>query len=171
MVGPTNEVVAEYLNHQLSLEKKAVFEFPLAPNKKYQIRKVAVKNSNGLLETDLRAGEPFSVEVDYEVLENESAFCFVLQCVNEQGNLVFYSRDTDKNPNLMIGRSKGSHRSVFHFPMNPNLSLNRGQYFLTFHIYQDQTLEVIIPVQIKDEKRKFFGHPGVISIGERWGSN
>src|SRR3989338_433531 len=62
MVGPTNEVVAEYLNHQLSLEKKAVFEFPLAPNKKYQIRKVAVKNSNGLLETDLRAGEPFSVE-------------------------------------------------------------------------------------------------------------
>lgn len=171
MVGPTNEVVAEYLNRQLLVEKKAIFEFPLARNKKYQIRKVAVKNSDGLSETDLRAGEPFSVEIDYEVLENESAFYLVLQCVNEQGNLVFYSRDTDNNPNLMISRSKGSHQSVFHFPMNHNLSLNRGQYFLTVYIFQDQTLEVTIPVQIKDERRKFFGHPGVISIGKLWESN
>ena len=168
MIGPANEVVAEYLNRQLQVEKKAIFEFPSAPNKKYQIRKVAVKNSNGLLETDLRAGEPFSVEVDYEVLENESAFSLALQCVNEQGNLVFYSRDTDKNPNLMVSRSKGPHQSVFHLSMNPNLSLNRGQYFLIVHIYQDQTLEVTIPVQVKDEKRTFFGHPGVISIGEQW---
>lgn len=168
MVGPTSEVVAEYLNRQLLIEKKATFEFPDIPGKKYQIRKVAVKNSDGLLETALRAGEPFSVEVVYEVLENKSVFWLALQCVNEQGNLIFYSRDTDKNPDLMVSRSKGHHRSVFHLPMNPSLSLNRGQYFLTVHIYQDQTLEVTIPIQIKDEKKKFLGHPGVISIGEQW---
>ncbi|HEY4495902.1 MAG TPA: ABC transporter ATP-binding protein [Candidatus Paceibacterota bacterium] len=171
MVGPTGEVVTEYLDRQLFLEKKAIFEFPAIPNKKYQIRKVVMKNSSGFPKTDFEAGEPFFVEVDYDVSENGSTFWLVLQCVNEQGNLVFYSRDTDKNPNLMVSRNKGSHSSTFSFPSGSGFSLNKGQYFLTVYIFQDQTLEVLIPIQIKNERRKFPGHPGVILVGEPWLNN
>ncbi|MEK9184634.1 MAG: hypothetical protein AAB866_00525, partial [Patescibacteria group bacterium] len=171
MIGETHKVVTKYLNHQVKLDKKNGEEFVLEKNKKYQILHVVVRNENGLMETNLSAGRPFTVEVDYEVISERAAFWIVLQCVNEHGSLVFYSRDTDKNPTLMVERGKGRHRSIFKFPMDYNLSLNTGRYFLTTHIFQDQTIESTIAISINDDLDKFPGHPGVLLIGEKWINN
>ncbi len=171
MIGSTDQVIAEYLNRQATMEEKTTVERVEIPTKPYQILKVAIRNSDGLESGELEAGTPFTLEVDYVVREDNSVFWLVAQCVNEPGNLIFYSRDTDKNPALMSRRGKGAYKTTFTFPANDSLSLSRGRYFLTVHIFQDQSLGVTIPIQIKDTRKRFFNHPGLLLVGERWNNN
>lgn len=168
MDGPTNEVVKAYLERQAVSDTGATFDVPVVPNKKYQIRKVVVKNASGLPETKIEAGVPFSIEVSYDAHENNQTFWITLQCVNEYGNIVFVSRDTDKNPYLLAGRKKGSFTSTFYFPGSSSVSLNGGRYFFTIHIDQDKTSEVVVPLYVDDTLRKFHPFPGAILIGEPW---
>jgi len=168
LVGPTSEVIGAYLSSQSTLNQKAVFEFPPLANKPYQIKKVTIKNADGLPTTTLEAGRPFAVEVVYESKVDQAVFWVVLQCVNEYGSTVFYTRDTDKNPELMTRRGKGTSVSLFTFPANQNLSLNSGRYSLTTRIFQDPTSEVTISIKIENNRGKFGGFPGVILVAEAW---
>lgn len=168
LVGPTDQVVAEYLNRQGAMDGRASFEFPTITGKPYQIKRVTVLNDNGLETSALQTGNPFTLRVDYVVNEDNSVFWLVAQCINEHGGLIFYSRDTDKNPDLMMRRNRGAYQATLTLPADANLSLNNGRYFLTVHIFQDQTIEARIPIQVKDERKKFPGHPGALLIGEPW---
>lgn len=168
MIGPTDQVVAAYLNHQATMDNRTSVEFATIAGKPYQIKKVVILNSDGLETGEIQAGSSFTLRVDYVVNEDNSMFWLVAQCVNEHGGLVFYSRDTDKTPDLMMRRDRGEYRSTFTFPVGANLSLNQGRYFLTVHIFQDQSIEAGISLHLKDERRKFPGHAGALLIGEPW---
>jgi len=168
MFGPTEEVIKNYLDRQSSRVHEAVYDFPAIPEKTQQIRKISFKNSDGLLATELEAGRPFSVEVSYDLKDSRSEFMMILRCINEHGNLVFFTRDTDKNPNLAAGRAAGSYVSTFRFPVTPGISLQLGQYTMMVRIYQDPTSEVSVPFQIIDSTKKFITYPGAILVGEPW---
>ncbi|MBI2100029.1 MAG: ABC transporter ATP-binding protein [Candidatus Vogelbacteria bacterium] len=170
-IGPTDQVIKSYLDWQMILDQKAVHEFPPLLGKPYQIIKVVIKNQDGMPQTNLEAGEPFMVEVTYNTKVDEATFWLNLQCVNEHGNIIFFSRDTDRNPELMTRRSKGRHVSTFTFPANQNVSLNNGRYFLTIRIHQDPDTEVTVPIKIEDTRGQFGGFPGVVLVGQAWHNN
>ena len=170
-IGQTNDVIQIYLERQIVINTQAIFEYPSLPNKKYQIKKVTVKNSNNLPETNLELGQPFTIDVEYEAYRENEIFWIILSCVNEYGNVVFISRDIDGNHDLLVGRKKGCFTSTFVFPAIQSLSLAVGRYFITIHIEQDQTTEVILTIKLTDPLRKFMHHPGIILIGESWRNN
>jgi lipopolysaccharide transport system ATP-binding protein len=168
MIGKTEDVIKAYLDRQMNRSHEAVYEFPALEGKLQQIRKVTVKDTSGLPGTMLEAGQPFSIEIEYDLLEDRSEFMMVLRCINEQGNLVFFVRDTDKNPSLASHREKGHYATTFTFQPSPGLSLQLGQYTFMIRIYQDPTSELSVPVEIVDSTKKFIHYPGALLINNPW---
>ncbi|KKW07415.1 MAG: ABC transporter-related protein [Parcubacteria group bacterium GW2011_GWA2_49_16] len=168
MIGETNTVIQKYLDRQGGIQGAAVRELPDLPNKKFQMRKLVLKNESGTPETDFEAGKTFYLDVEYEVARDNSVFWITLQCINEYGTIVFTSRDTDKNPILLPGRKSGRYSTTFKFPGSSSISLNSGKYFLTVKIDQDPTSEVTLPIRIADIFKKFHPFPGAVLIGEPW---
>ena len=168
MIGKTEEVIKTYLDRQMNRSHEAVYEFPVIEGKLQQIRKVTVKDTSGLPGTMLEAGQPFSIEIEYDLHEDRSEFMMVIRCINEQGNLVFFVRDTDKNPSLASHREKGHYTTTFTFQPSPGLSLQLGQYTFMIRIYQDPTSELSVPVEIVDSTKKFIHYPGALLINNPW---
>ena len=168
MIGKTEDVIKMYLDQQLNREHRAVYEFPAVEGKLQQIRKITVKDASGLPETKLEAGQPFSIEIEYDLFEDRSDFMMVLRCVNEQGNLVFFVRDTDKNPSLASRRLKGHYTGEFTFNPSVGTSLQLGQYTFMIRIYQDPTSEMSVPIEIIDSTMKFIHYPGAILVNQPW---
>jgi hypothetical protein len=168
MTGPTGEVIKAYLDHQATGDQKSVYDLPAASAADDYISRVTLKNADGLPEAKFEAGKTFSVAVDYHLGNDRTNFMITLQCMNEYGSTVFFTRDSDRNPNLAAGRKKGDHVSVFNFPANPNFSLNAGRYSLSVRIYQDPRSELTIPFEIIDPTDRFPHHPGTVWIAEPW---
>src|SRR3989344_4288545 len=55
MIGETNTVIQKYLDRQGGIQGAAVRELPDLPNKKFQMRKLVLKNESGTPETDFEA--------------------------------------------------------------------------------------------------------------------
>lgn len=168
MVGPTEEVVRAYMGKMDALSSPAKVEFSRDPAKKFELLAVTVRDQEGVPSTSFEAGEPFSVQVDYEVRDKDAVFWITLSCVNEYGTTLFFSRDTDRNPALMTHRRVGVHRSVFTFPGDEMRALNLGDYTLTVRIEQEPSLEAVIPVRITDDAIRFPHHVGAILVGGVW---
>ncbi len=168
MIGPTEDVIKTYLEKQTTQKHTAIHEFPKIEGKIQQIRKIVVKNSSGLPETHLEAGQKFSVEVEYDLFEDRSDFMMILRCINEQGNLVFFVRDTDKDPSLASRRKKGHYSTEFILDPQLNFSLQLGRYTFMIRIYQDPTSEISVPFEIVDTTKKFIPYPGAILLNSTW---
>ena len=171
MVGPTEDVVRAYMSRMDVLSGPAKVEFPPDPAKKFELRAVTIRNAGGVPETSFEAGQPFSVEIDYEVHDKGAVFWITASCVNEHGTTVFHSRDTDRNAALMTRRVQGPHRSVFVFPSDQRLALNLGDYTLIVRIEQEPSREVVIPIRITDDANRFSPHAGVVLVGGPWENN
>lgn len=168
MVGKTEDVIKTYLDRQMNRTHEAVYEFSKSEGKLQQIRKITVKDASGLPETSMEVGQPFSIEIEYDLFEDRSDFMVVLRCINEQGNLVFFVRDTDKNPSLASNRKAGHYTTVFTFQPSVGLSLQLGQYTFMIRIYQDPTSEISVPIEIVDSTKKFIHYPGALLINSPW---
>ncbi|MBL8158372.1 ABC transporter ATP-binding protein [bacterium] len=169
MVGPTSEVVSTYLERMEANSGVARIEFPEDSSKGFELKSVTVRGGDGQPATTFEPDVPFRVDVEYEVRDKKSKFWITASCTNEHGALVFYSRDTDKNPNLLARRKEGIHRSVFTFPSNSHIAMNVGNYSLTVRIEQDPSREAIIPLQITNVTNRFsHHHHGVMLVESPW---
>jgi lipopolysaccharide transport system ATP-binding protein len=169
MVGDTAEVVRGYLSSQIASLGSSHVEIEKNEKKKYQLRSVALKNEHGAAETKFELGQPIHLEMEYDVNAPKSVFWLQVQCVSEQGSMVFTSADYDGNPTLYVsGREIGSYRTTFVIPGGTTWSLNEGRYTLMVKIPQDPTIEVALPLELVDEMQKFADHPGAVRIGEPW---
>ncbi|MHB1086943.1 MAG: ABC transporter ATP-binding protein [Minisyncoccota bacterium] len=168
MVGATSDVLKAYTNRLEVLSGLTHIQFPTDPLKKFMLREVKIRTAEGIPEFAFEPGKSFIVDVDYEVRES-SRFWITVSCVNERGTLIFYSRDTDRNPTLITPRRQGVHRSIFSFPASDNLGLNIGNYALTIRIEQDPSREAVIPIRIVNETNRFsHHHHGIMLVEPQW---
>jgi lipopolysaccharide transport system ATP-binding protein len=170
MVGETDQVVKAYLQSEIAKEGAAAMVLEEDSKKKYQLLKATLRDEQGVPQTEFSVEKPFFVDIDYVVREPKSVFWITLQCVNEQGTLVFVSADCDKNATHYVSeRSLGRYTTTFTMPTSLALALNSGRYTLTVKIHQDPSLEVTLPLIVTNAMGKFANHPGTLLIGEPWG--
>jgi lipopolysaccharide transport system ATP-binding protein len=128
MIGPTEEVLAKYLlrkspsrGHYINTEAPDISETNVF------IREVRVRNKNGEVSDTVDAQHPFSVEIDYEILQPISFgwLGFVLSTVT--GVDVLAAADGDADAYVATSRQPGKYTSVCQIPAN---LFNAGSYFL-----------------------------------------
>lgn len=169
MVGDTAEVVRAYLASEVIKAGSASVALPEESEKKYQLLKATLRDEQGVPQTESSVEKPFFIDVEYVVREPKSVFWITVQCVNEQGTLVFVSADCDKNATHYVSeRPLGRYKTTFTMPTSLMLALNSGRYTLTVKIHQDPSLEVTLPLSITNSMGKFANHPGTLLIGEPW---
>jgi hypothetical protein len=110
---------------------EGVFKFSKVPNKRVQIRKVQLINNSGKTSSEIIVGEPFSVDIEYDVNEATVNAFLGISCFDERDNPIFFSSDADNNRAVLVKREKGKYRAVFTFPKSSNIFLNKGEYHLS----------------------------------------
>lgn len=133
MVGKTEDVIARYLGKEGG-RPSSVFEFPVDNSKKMNIRKVEIINSEGRTTNSIEMGEPFSVDIEYDVSNSMTTTYVGIICTDQNNNHVFLSSDVEKNPDLLKKRPAGSYKTRFSFPADKKLALNHGTYFLRINL-------------------------------------
>lgn len=180
-IGLTDQVIKTYKKvKSLSTEvTNGEYSFPKKPNKRVQIRKIVFLNNLGKKTLDLEEGEPFVINIDYDV--NEPTYnCFLsITCIDEQENPVFFSSDADNNPEILARRDVGTYEATFTFPKDSKLFLNQNRYYfrITFghpgYVLYDEVLD--IPINIIESERNPFlvtnvrgERPGIFIINTKW---
>jgi lipopolysaccharide transport system ATP-binding protein len=84
-------------------------------------------NPNGLPTTSIQIDEPFSIEIEYELLEDEMRVYPNLHIKDSYGQYVFVAADSDLDPDSQLKKKKGIYRSRCVIPGN---LLNTGTFYV-----------------------------------------
>ncbi|MFN7924035.1 MAG: ABC transporter ATP-binding protein [Bryobacteraceae bacterium] len=117
--GPMAEVTAAYVRH--GAVYPGVREWPdvaTAPGDRVvRLRKVLVRGPDGEPTASVNIGDPFDIEIDYEVLTGGVALFPALRIFNEWGGEVIWSTDSPA-PGHGKPREPGRYHCAVHFPAN-----------------------------------------------------
>jgi lipopolysaccharide transport system ATP-binding protein len=129
MIGPTSEVIEEYLRGYDS--NKASIQVSQIPQKKIQIIGARVINHNGEQNNRLEVGKKFSVEVDVDVKEQiKNSYVGVGFIDLMTSSSMLDVLDVDTNSQYYKERDKGRYSVRFDFADNP---FNQGAIKLFLH--------------------------------------
>jgi hypothetical protein len=101
------------------MESQAVSSYPEDPDKKVQIRKIAILDKDGVPCTDVDVSHNFFIEVEYDVREDIQKRNYVCLTLHDSSdNIILQSMDLDSNETYYEKRDKGKYRVTFEFPAN-----------------------------------------------------
>ena len=143
-IGPTSEVVMHYYTSGQSSPASADFSGKHVGDSKVWLLKGEIKNSKNKVALEARIDEPVSVEMTYEVLQNDAPVLIPnFHFYTAAGECAFISHDTSSQH-----LSQGKYASRCFIPAN---FLNEGSYFVglaissfspgtTVHFYEKSCL-------------------------------
>lgn len=166
--GETQSAIDYYQSSQAKEGGTAVVEFAPNSNSAAQLRSVSVLNSDLIPTTQHEVGMPFSIEAHYDVNQPKAKFWIHATLVDENGSIVWRSADTDKQPDLLPGRSVGHYQTRITLPFDHRLALNKGLYSLEVKIVQNPTETAVFNLAFSDQLKRFHPYPGSFLVGEPW---
>ena len=127
MYGETAKVIDFYLNKG---ELNSVSEFKVDKNKDAQVSQVSILDKDGKLSARLPVSEPFSIKINYEVIQEIDGATLSIM-VYSNGELLLLSSESDKTANL-VRYEPGSFETTINIPA---FLFNVGTYFfdVRFH--------------------------------------
>jgi lipopolysaccharide transport system ATP-binding protein len=134
--GTPMEAVSHYLGGSRTNTAQRVWDDPRrAPGgAEARCRGVAVRNAGGQITTNIDVQEPFTVDVDFEIMGDGEKAGVTLLLFNDQGTILFSSinnRDLDWHGRAL---SKGTYRSTCRVPRD---LLNGGDHSVSVLLWTD----------------------------------
>lgn len=97
--GNTHDVIREYLEMPTGSKSnsytRSVFAYEADEEKLMQIRKVAAKSKDGKENATVKMGEPFTIEVDYDVRTEIPEVNIVILFINSENERLIHSTDIE----------------------------------------------------------------------------
>jgi lipopolysaccharide transport system ATP-binding protein len=141
-MGPTAEMIRSYLNE--SLTHDGLWERPesLPPTKDVCLRQARILSNHGSVTGIVNSEDPFSIEIESEVMRPVPNYEIGIQLRNSQGITITTCLDSDTATWPERTRRVGRYRSTCRFPAH---LLAPGTYFLSFaaHIINQQTFDTV----------------------------
>jgi hypothetical protein len=130
-VGPTEELISEYLLSKSSSRGQYIDEGAHPDDSKVVIRAVRIKNGDGEISAIIDARKPFYVEFDYEVRQQIS-FGWLAFAMNTVGGVAVMSgADGDVDHYITTPREPGRYTSICQIPGN---LFNSGRYVISAYV-------------------------------------
>lgn len=171
--GCSKQVIEKYL-----LENTKYFSsIELSPDKSKPmcLRKVSVLNRNGEPSDQIEIGNPFRVQVEYEINElvtSSHVICFIR---TKEGVNVFGTGDADNAPWRLNARKPGYYSGEFEVPAS---LLGEGYYIITvslgipfvqvFDRHQDLIGFKVVDYSSKRRKWQHQRRPGILGLELSW---
>ena len=128
MFGDTTQVIDFYLNKGAI---NSVSEFNVDTNKDAQVSKISILNKDGTPAARLPVSEPFSIKINYEVMQGIAGATISIM-VYTNGELLLLSSESDTTEKL-TRYEPGSFETTVHIPA---FLFNTGTYFFDVRIHK-----------------------------------
>jgi len=125
--GPVENVINFYLNSDQIGTGQIIFKDNKPGDKKAILHAVRILNSEGSLITDVPINEPFFIEEEYELFENDMRVGPNLHIKDSYGQYVFCTSDSGSDPDSIKKPKAGRYISRCKIPGN---FLNAGTYYI-----------------------------------------
>jgi lipopolysaccharide transport system ATP-binding protein len=125
--GPVENVINAYLNFGRMGSGEVICRDRRPGDKKAFLHLARIVNSNGSPTIDIPINEPFCIEIEYELMEDDMRVYPNLHIKDAYGQYVFVTVDSDIDPDCMLKKKRGIYRSKCFIPEN---LFNAG----TFHV-------------------------------------
>ena len=127
-IGPTTEVVSAYLTAGMHESATSVNDKPASSGAEVHLNSVRIVGQEGQSIAITDFDQPFKIEVSYDVLIAERDLSLTCQILDDQGNIVFETIDTDRPEEKGVVREPGHYlgRVTVDAPL-----LKPGRYYVT----------------------------------------
>jgi len=125
--GFVEQVINAYLNSGQVSHGEVIYKDHRPGDKKAVLHSARIVNSHGIPTIDIPINEPFCIEIEYELMEDDMRVYPNLHIKDAYGQYVFVTLDSDIDPDSILKKKRGIYHSKCSIPGN---LFNTG----TFHI-------------------------------------
>ncbi len=164
--GSIDEVINAYLNTDQIGNGEIVFTTHLPGDNRVKLRSVRIVGSDGVPTVNVQINESFSIEMQYELLEDNMQVCPELHIKDFYGQYAFATVDSDLDPESISKRKKGIYTSRCMIPGN---LFNAGTFYIGFamvsmfpmhcHLFEQDLLFFTVHDPIEGTKTRVSGNP------------
>jgi lipopolysaccharide transport system ATP-binding protein len=169
MLGSIENVINSYLNTNQVATGGVIFKDPKPGDKKVILHAIRIRNNNGAPILDCRIDEPFIIEIEYELLENNIKIAPNIHIRDTFGQYAFVTSDSGLDPDATKKGHKGLYISRCKIPGN---LLNAGTFFISValtsvypvqvHIYEEDPIFITVHDPMQGIRTRVNGYSGPI---------
>jgi len=124
--GPVDLVVNTYLNSGHVGTGEVIYRGRLPGDQKAVLHSIRILNQAGQATTSVQIDEPFSIEIKYELLEDDMRVYPNIHIKDAYGQYVFVTADSDLDPDSLLKKKRGIYTSRCLIPGN---LFNTGTFY------------------------------------------